>query len=456
MIKIGYKVGHSGFFIIINKKYYSINYPIPVWSYLPNNFKKIFSENTTFALTWQIPLIHNDAVYYDFAHPRVEPIFFELLTYSIPMSTFVNEGIANTSSLLKLWYNCNFLTTFRTSGYINDNFITDLKKNASLLFSFGKDSLLTYALLREMKIDCHLFFIVEPKSKNENVHKDRLKKRFINEFQQKVDFMKLSIGNLRQTDGNYWGWDAILAQYNLLIIPYLFYYRSRYIFFGNELSCSDYIKDAEGFYVNPVFEQSTKGLNLINMIPSLFGLTTATGSLIEGINEIFITYILFNRYPKIAKYQMSCISESKQSKKKRWCGECEKCARMYIFMKALNIDPHVTDFFEKDMLTLAKEKFFVIFERRDDSSAYGASGLGKDEQLLAFYLAYKNGTKGKLIDKFVNKYLNDVVSRLPLMLKNFFGIYNQKTVPKELKILLQTIFKKEQKKVFSYIKSLSD
>jgi len=455
MIKISSQVSFSGLSIIINKKNYPINYPIPIWLSLSNDLKEVFSESVAFALTWQLPITKKDIANYNFAHPIVEPIFFELLIYSIPMSILVNNGRTKTSSLLKSWYNSNFMTTFRSPNRHIENVPVPLNKNASLFFSFGKDSLISYALLREMKIDTNLFFIEEPNSKSENFHKGLLKKRFEKEFHQTINFMKLPVGSLREMSDNYLGWDVILAQYCLLIIPYLFYYRSRYVFFGNELSCTDKTEDDEGYYVNPVFEQSTKGLNLINLLLSLFGLTTATGSLIGGINEIFIIYILFSRYPEIAKFQMSCISESKKNKQNRWCGECEKCARMYIFMTAFGINPSLAGF-DENMLSSVKERHFVIFGKIDDSSAYGSSGLGKNEQQLAFYLAYKKGAKGELIDKFVNKYLKEAILKLSSSIKFFFGIHINSTLPDELKMSLDQILKREQKNVFSYIKKLTD
>ena len=113
---------------------------------------------------------------------------------------------------------------------------------------------------------------------------------------------------------------------------------------------------------------------------------------------------------------MSCFSEE-EARKRRWCGVCEKCARIYIFLKALDISPERVGFYQNDMLSLKKKNLYVIFNGENDSSSYGGSGLGKDEQLLAFYLAYKNGVKGQLIDLFKKNYLKEVEEKKKSLLK---------------------------------------
>lgn len=75
------------------------------------------------------------------------------------------------------------------------------------------------------------------------------------------------------------------------------------------------------------------------------------------------------------------------------------------------------------MLSSENEKLYMIFngEKDDGISAYGGSGLGKEEQLLAFYLAYKRGVKGELIEKFKKKYLNEVEKRKIDFFEKYFG-----------------------------------
>ncbi len=76
---------------------------------------------------------------------------------------------------------------------------------------------------------------------------------------------------------------------------------------------------------------------------------------------------------------MSCFAEETTAKRTRWCGLCEKCARVYIFLKALNISFKKVNFVHEDMLSLKKEKYYVLFNNTLGDSSYDGSGLGRDE-----------------------------------------------------------------------------
>ena len=361
-----------------------------------------------------------------------------------------------TSELIKNFYNANFQTQYRGLNFQSSGkkVKKQLKEKAIVLFSFGKDSLLTYGLLKEVGVTTCLVFMREPQSPFENAHKRKLADRFYNKFNEEVIFFPLSIGRLRQTVGLYWGWDIILSQYAFVLIPYYFYYQTRYLFFGNEQSCNFFLADKEGYLVNPVFEQSVSAMQLLQDIPQLFSIQTHIGSLVEPINEIFITYILHHRYPDIGKFQMSCFSEEEPARKKRWCGVCEKCARMYIFLKALNISPERVGFYNSDMLSFKKEKYYVLFNGESDNSAYGGSGLGRDEQLLAFYLAYKNGVKDELINKFKSLHLEEAEKKKEKLIKEYFGILSSYSLPSTLRKKTLRIFEKEQIEAKKYLKKI--
>jgi len=203
--------------------------------------------------------------------------------------------------------------------------------------------------------------------------------------------------------------------------------------------------------VNPVFEQSVFAMKHLQDIPKQFFINTHIGSLVEPIHEIFITYVLHHRYPDIARFQMSCFSDEPEAKKKRWCGVCEKCARMYVFLRALNISPEKVGFYNNDMLSLKKESLYTIFNGDTNVSAYGGSGLGKEEQLLAFYLSYKNGVRGELIDKFKTIYLDEVEKKKEKLIKKYFGIHSSYCLPSRLRGRMLRIFKKEQKKAMEFV-----
>jgi len=447
------KLTGSGVEIKVKKKKYQLSYPHRIWKKFPKSLHRVFADSLSYLATWHLPLVDNTYPVYHFSHPIIEPIIFKILLYSMPPNVFEFKGV-KTSELVKNFYNYNFKTQFKALNYnfSGKKIKKSLKEKAILLFSFGKDSLLTYALLDELGVRIVPFFMKEPQCAYENAHKRKLADKFYEKIGEEIDFFPLSFGKLRQDEHLYWGWDIILSQYAFVLIPYYFYHQAKYVFIGNEQSCNFYTKDDEGYLVNPVYEQSVSVMQLLQEIPKLFSINTHIGSLVEPVHEIFISYILHHRYPEIGHYQMSCFSEEPEAKKSRWCGKCEKCARMYIFFKALGISPERVGFYNQQMLNLGKKELYTIFNQVEKDSAYGGSGLGRDEQLLAFYLAYKNGVKGDLIDEFSSLYLNEAERKKEKLVKEFFGIHTSYSLPSTLRRKTIKIFEKEQVSVLNYLK----
>ena len=442
----------SGVEIKIKGKKYRIDYPRRVWKQFPKSLHKVFADNLAYISTWHLPFVEDSYLVYHHSHSLIEPTFFKILLYSIPMNIF-DEHHAHTSDLIKRFYNYNFKTQFKALNYTysGKRIKKNLRERAILLFSFGKESLLTYGLLEELGVKAIPFFMREPQSAYENAHKKRLAERFYEKVGTEVGFFPLSIGKLRQSKDLYWGWDIILSQYVFILLPYFFSSHAKYLFLGNEQSCNFYRKDEEGFYVNPVFEQSVGVMQLLQDIPKLFFINTHIGSLVEPIHEMFITFVLHHRYPELGRFQMSCFSEDEEAKRSRWCGKCEKCARMYIFFRALGIRPERVGFYSNHMLDMEKKKLYPLFDHGGSNSAYGGSGLGRDEQLLAFYLAYKNGVKGALMDEFLSLYLDEAEKKKEKLMKEYFNLHSSYSLPSSLRKRVLRIYEKEKESLSTYL-----
>ncbi len=446
------KIIRDGVEIRIKNKRYSVRYPRYAWGKFPKSLHRAFADALAYIATWHLSLATETKIVYHFPHPPIESVFSKIILYTIPMNIFETKN-AKTSELIKKYYNASFQTRFKglNFSYSGKKVKRLLKNRALLLFSFGKDSLLSYGLLKELGLSVIPFFMKEPQSLIENTQKQKLADAFYDKLGDDVEFFPLSIGRLRQNRGYFWGWDIILSQYAFVLIPYYFYSQSKYLFFGNEQSCNFFTTDNEGYFVNPVFEQSISAMQLLQDLPKLFQIKTHIGSLVEPVHEIFITYILHHRYPQVGKFQMSCFAYGGKNGRKRWCGQCEKCGRMYIYFKALNINPERVGFYTNNMLSLKKEKYYPIFSR-GASSAYGGSGLGKDEQLIAFYLAYKNGIKGELINKFKKLYLKEVKKRKFKLIEEYFGVHSSYSLPSTLRTRTLKILKKEREDVLKYVR----
>ena len=449
------KISRSGVEIKIKRKKFKVNYPIQIWNKFPKSLHKVFADSLAYVCTWHLPLIEDSNITYHFSHPPIEPLFFKLLLYSIPMSIFEKEG-TKTSEILKKFYNTNFQSRFKAlnCSYSGKKIKQNLKNKAMLFFSFGKDSLLTYCLLKEFKINQTLFFVEVPNCQIENRQKSKLTEKFFEKTGDEINFFPLSIGKIRQDVDLSWGWDIILSQYVFILLPYYFYYLPKYLFFGNEQSCNFYIEDEENYLINPVYEQSVPAMQLLQDIPRLFFVNAHIGSLLEPVHEIFITYILHYRYPEIGRFQTSCLLEEESAKEKRWCGKCDKCAMMYIFFKALSINPEKVGFLDKQMLSFKKSHLYILFNKKSIKEGTGRSGLTRDEQLLAFYLAYKNGAKGDLITKFKSLYLKEAEKRKDKLIKEYFGIHSSFSLPSALRKRTLNIYVKEREKALHYVQKI--
>ena len=77
---------------------------------------------------------------------------------------------------------------------------------------------------------------------------------------------------------------------------------------------------------------------------------------------------------------------------------------------------------------------------------YDSKGLGRDEQLFAFYLAAKRGATGELIEKFKSEFWEEAVSREEEFRTEFFKIYKPVNIPPAIWKKIKPIFEEELKK----------
>ncbi|KKU91960.1 MAG: hypothetical protein UY21_C0008G0019 [Microgenomates group bacterium GW2011_GWA1_48_10] len=428
----------NGVEISLERKTYQITYPLTLWQQFPEFFRQNFADFLTYALTVHLCLNGHQKLIYNFPHPPIEPFIFESMMYSFGETVLISQNKLLMRDLIKDFYNKNLNIEFtgrpRFSRF--KNIARNTKNRVIIPFSFGKDSLLTFALSRELGIEPQLVFFQEPKSPYENRQKSKLADRFAKNFSIDVNFFPVAPGRLRHNEGNYWGWDLLFTQYTLMLVPYIFGLRARYLFWSHEFDCNDFFANHEGYKINPVFEQSSRWLLVLNNVARFLGSNVLFASLIEPINEISTTWILHHRYPEIAKFQFSCFAEEKDRANRRWCGRCEKCATIYLFFCALGIDPKVVSF-KESMFGDEKKKLFVLFDNLERKDTW------RDQQLLAFLLAYKKGIKGELIKEFKIKYLKEAEARERELRSYFFGIHPSDTLTYELKSHLLKIYQEE-------------
>lgn len=447
--KISAQVKDFGIQVVINNKIFRLRYPPSIWNRFPKTHRKILTQNIAFTMTYHLPYLFTSLkkMQYNLPVPLSEAFFFKGFSLALPSTAVMQEtgDFRMTSNLLRRLYEVEYIYSNKKTDIPPYN-RTSFEDCAVMPFTFGKDSLLTFALARDMGITIHPIFIAEPYSPYEEATKKLLSESFKKEFKIQISFLRNSLGILREPDEGWIGWEMQLTQYSLMLLPYVYARRAGYILFANEQSCDDTVIDGDGFRYNPVFEQSHSWLLQNSLMTSIIGGNSLSiGSLLEPIHEIAIERILHKRYPAIAKYQSSCDLTHKPATQGRWCESCSKCARMYIFLLGLGVDPKKVGF-RRNLLRDKYHNLYTIFDgKKIKEFGYDQSQAGRQEQMLAFLMAYRNNYKGPVMSSFARRYLKTVRKNEKRLRQKYFGIHSTKTIPKVIKSRVLKIFRYELK-----------
>lgn len=444
------EITESGLNILFNNNKYSINYSTEIWSYFPTELKKFLVDNLVVCTTMHLGMVYPNVtkLIYKSARPYLEPYLYQNFLLDIPSCAEI-DGTAIPDEIRKY---------FRLEFEYLDNSIKQPQHNpikkpekALISMSFGKDSLLTYALADEIGLDPEMVYIIEDSFTYEQNHKRELGLKFEREFGKKLYILNHETGKLRNY--NYlgipkseYGWGLQNTEYALELLPFAYAFNRKYILFGNEQSTAEtYLDEKYQWVVNTCYDQSpTWSVQLNQLIKTITGNSVQTGSLIEPLMDLLIQRMLVNRYPQYAKYQMSCFSDTEFGKNYKWCQNCNVCATIYLLCKAVNVDPKTVGF-TKDLFSFEYKNLYTVFENEKN---YCNSGLINEEQQFAFYLALKNGCNSDLTNYFREIGLYDQTKgREEELRKKFFGLHDPLSIPNELKSPLYSIFKEEINKI---------
>jgi len=113
-------------------------------------------------------------------------------------------------------------------------------------------------------------------------------------------------------------------------------------------------------------------------------------------------------------------------------------------MKANNTDVTLIGF-HTDLFQKKFKNCYALFEGKEVDN-YESSKEARDQQLLAFYMAYKNGMSGDLINLFKKKFLDEAKEREDELYNFFFGIHKSHLPPK-IKQAVESIYREELNKI---------
>jgi hypothetical protein len=423
------------------KGVFKLDYPKEVWQ----NFsaeRGFFLDNTAYLHTICMPLVSDVVnVRYNTSKPFFRREFDKSVIKDIPSA--VEEYKTHTEDVMQKFRRTKRI--FAGNNAKKPVFDAETGERAVVPFSCGKDSLLTLAVCDEIGLNPVPVYINDTVSPSEN----RLKLKFVKKIakQKKLDFaiVKNEIENIN--DFEFWdkpeadaGYAHMIIGFCFLSLPLAKFYNAKHIVLGNELDLNDTLVNKDGIRCYPSYDQSFKGTKRLNkLIKKATRSKVGVTSVISPLYDLAIMRVLHKRYPELGKHQSSCPGLD-DSREKRWCMKCPDCTRFYVYMKALNLNPRSIGL-TKDLLEKRSLKHHTLFNPKK-MGRYEKAGENDDTK-FAYYLAYKNGARGYVMDLFRKRYFDEIKEKEDKLYKKYFSIHSTKLIPKSMKKDVVSIYKEE-------------
>mgnify|MGYP001566600371 CR=1 FL=1 len=423
---------------------YKVSYPKGVFNSLDDDGKKILAKNFTYTRTRPLTMVA-DRLVYKFSKPNCKELVDYGVVGDLPrISDFIKRDTQDLTNVICDPAKITFTGQNKPEKLLPQRDTSN--KKAILALSFGKDSLLCYALLKEIGFDFQIVFGVEMESQNSGEYefKNRIMKSFADEQGEEILLFKDTVDEMYYapvTDGlgEFENTNGMLA-FALELIPFAFNHGAKYIVFGNEKNMDDSYINAYGTQAYPSFDQSSVYTQRENkQLANFTSNSIQVMSLVEPIYNLAEMKILNNRYPHLLKYMMSCSPD--EGSRSRWCYSCPMCAKSFLYLKAVGGDPRKIAF-EEDFFRREYTELYPPFAR-NIKRPYEKPPTVREEQLLAFLMAYQLGAKGDLITIFEQKFLQEAMIKEKDLRRQFLGIHVGPSIPKTLRRKIIPIYEEE-------------
>ncbi len=221
----------------------------------------------------------------------------------------------------------------------------------AILSSGGKDSLLTYGIIKEIgdpypvfineagrhwftAVNSHRYYkTTEPNTEKPWCNSDRL----FNWMLKQLPFIKENFSSIRADIYPIRLWTVAVFLFGVLPVV-----RKKGI--GNILIGDEYDTTVKGnlngiSHYNGLYDQSKYFDNALTRYFLKKGWNTYQYSLLRSLSELLIMKVLIKRYPELQEHQISCHAAHELEGRMYPCGKCEKCRRIIGMVKALDENP---------------------------------------------------------------------------------------------------------------------
>ncbi|HMB62516.1 MAG TPA: hypothetical protein VKN36_05555 [Eudoraea sp.] len=245
-----------------------------------------------------------------------------------------------------------------------------------ILSSGGKDSLLTYGIVKELG-EAHPVFInesgrhwftainayrhfleIEPNTAKPWCNSDRI----FNWMVKQMPFIKEHFQNIRSDIYPIRLWTVAVFLFGVLPVA-----RKRKL--GNILIGNEYDTTVRSnmngiSHYSGLYDQSKYFDNALTRYYQKKGWNIYQYSILRSLSELLILKILVKRYPDLQRQQVSCHAAHERDNRMFPCGKCEKCRRIIGMLAALGEDPkrcgYTTDQIKEGLNALAKKSIKQI------------------------------------------------------------------------------------------------
>ena len=259
---------------------------------------------------------------------------------------------------------------FKNHKIIPEKAKTDFNKYA-ILSSGGKDSLLSYGIIKEIgeaypifineagrhwftAINAHRYFKkIEPNTEKPWCNSDRV----FNWMVKKLPFIKENQGSIKSDMYPIRLWTVAVFLFGVL--PIVRKKGIENVLIGDEYDTTVLGNIAGIKHYNALFDQSKYFDNILSKYYQKKGWHIYQFSILRSLGELLIMKILTKRYPELQEQQVSCHSAHDVNGRMYPCGNCEKCRRIVGMLEALNENPQRCGYSEiqitKGLEALAKK-----------------------------------------------------------------------------------------------------
>lgn len=422
MLQFSLDIDEDGFSVLVDGKPFGFRYPSEVWRSFP--YKRELASEFAYVLTYSIPLLAREKrVHFDIPKPQ----FFEKYNqWFLKESPFLmNRMWGDSASMAKK--RMEAVQWSFGKGEAKTISLPKPEENRALLaFSLGSDSLASIVVGQRLGLQMTGVFYRDPlMAVTDNIrfpHFETVRQSRGIETHFVLD------GVHRLCDYAIWnhfpselGAALEIPRYCLMMIPFAYYFKAKYILLGNEYdkNFETVLKDGTRSNVNPM--QTVAGTKeLDDWMSTLTGGHLRVTSLIHFLPSIAVYKLITQVDPEIGLHLVPCGDASDASGGIRWCHDCEACYDSYLLLTAFGKNP-VDYGFTESMFEKSKRKNIALFWGKvDPKDAYRVQEA--EQQLLAFLYAHRRGAKGWAMEQFQKKYLEEATRREKELLEKYLRV----------------------------------